>query len=607
MAIDASAQVKHRYERQPDPIADDESYALQVPLDGLRPGVHLQASFARPGVVRDALLTLAEIVASDLRFKASDRSDYLAYLMAHGKRASQAVWDAQKEFLQAQFGEETQQQAPLDPMLSVSADGVDIEVFSEDESTYARLSLHAKTAYKTESFAPGTSHIEFTPDLQKALGRIRSYRRTRLDFQSSASGSEKSVQVPYRWLRAFGQVQTASTLPTECFELRPIDLYNVLFRLRMQRAKQAPRALRFELVPGQPARMVLEPWETVLQATGPVFQGKKPLVVRTWGRQRLALLTRMLPHTERLRVFLLGPGLPAFYVLDFGDASLTLALSGWTDSGWAGIATFDLLVPDTVDEVFAQRLMKHLQDQPQSLDQLSESLQRPRNEVRQALLSELLKGTVVHDIDTGIYHHRLITTQSIDSNLLRYRDAREEQAHRLLATADQVQLTRVHELVGEGTRIEGEVEDRQAHRSFRTSFTLDQEGRSGSAACTCPGFRRSGIKQGPCEHMIALRLFFARQQAALELARQSSEGRRLIRAETRRLIRRQRDPAQKQTQTYQITLDDRQVVLRWGSNPDPMTMRMQRLLFDNADMARGDYFARLESLQNKGYIDATAS
>ena len=80
-----------------------------------------------------------------------------------------------------------------------------------------------------------------------------------------------------------------------------------------------------------------------------------------------------------------------------------LALSGWTDSGWAGIATFDLFAPGGTDEVLGKRLVKQLAEQPQTLDALSETLRQPRQTVRQALLGELLKGAVVHDIGTGVF------------------------------------------------------------------------------------------------------------------------------------------------------------------------------------------------------------
>ncbi len=598
----ASAEVIHRYREFTAPSGDSEPYLLDVPLDGARPEVQIKAEIRRPNLVRDGLLVLGEVLTSDLRRQAGDRADYLAYLLRQGKRANRAVWDAQKAFLAARYGEATQQEAPLDPLFTVGADGIDIEVFSRDESTYARLHLRAGHAYQAEHFAAGTSHLSFTPALREALAGIRSHRPTLLHGYATTGGDAKTVRVPYRWLRAFGQVQAASTLPTERVRLAPVDLYNVLLSLRLRKAKTAPRALRYELVPGQTPRLVLEPWEQVLTASGSPYQGHAPQVVRTWGRQRLSLLGRLLPHARAVDVYLLGAGLPAFYVLDLESASLTLALSGWTDSGWAGIATFDLLAPGgSEDEVLAKRIVKQLIERPLTLDILAETLRQPRQTIRQALLGELLKGTLVHDIASGLFHYRPLTVQPLELEQLRYRDAREEQAHRLLATADQVQLTRIHDLGLEGTAIDGEVQDRQAHRHYQTSFTLDREGRTVKASCTCAEFRRAGLKQGPCPHMIVLRLRYAREQAALEQARETAEGRRLIRAETRTLTRRQGETVL----SYRVSLDERQVLLRWGN--DPQALRQQRLLFNRPEEARDAYFARLDGLAKQGFIDASGA
>src|SRR6185295_16390689 len=94
-------------------------------------------------------------------------------------------------------------------------------------------------------------------------------------------------------------------------------------------------------VPGEPPRLVLEPWDLVVRSTGAPYRGTQPRVIRTWGRNRLQVLARILPHARTVTV--VGPGLPSLYMVDLGDATLTLALSGWTDASWAGIATFDLL------------------------------------------------------------------------------------------------------------------------------------------------------------------------------------------------------------------------------------------------------------------------
>lgn len=620
------AEVKLRYAAASDPITDDENFRLHLPTDAARQGA-LVAKLSRPGVMRDALLTVADVLASDLRFKARDRADYLAYLLAQGKRVSNEVWEAQRAYLDEKFGgAEAKVESPLDPIVTISEHGTAIEVFSTDESAYARLLLKAGSAYEAKSRSDGTTHLVFDETLLRGIGRMRSYRSSTLEFGPGAAAgsgeaagvSERDISVPLRWLRAFGQVQAASTLPAREFELAPIDLYNALLTLRMRKAKTSPRALRYELVPGEAPRMVLEPWDLVIEGTGPAYSGAAPVVVRTWGRQRLTVLARLLPHTKRVRVRLVGAGLPAYYVLDLGDAELTLALSGWTDSGWAGIATFDLLVAGAVDELLAKRVYDAIPSAGITLAGLAQTVDRPINDVRQAILHHMQRGVVVHDLGSDLYLVRSLLADPPDPDALRYRDEREQQAHRLLALPDAVRLTKVHDLAGEGTRIEGEVEDPQAHRTYRTSFTIDREGRTVDATCTSPQFRRSGLREGPTVPMIALRLLFARRQAELERARGTEEGRKLIRAETRVLVRRggprrafKADDSSNLTAantgslTYRLSLDDREVVVRWGTHPD--RMRMHRLRFASAEDARDEYFGRLESLGDKGFIDASAA
>jgi hypothetical protein len=598
-----AAEVRVRYAPATDPVAEGDAFRLRIPTDGIRAGCALTAELQRPGVVRDALLTMGEILTSDLRFRPRSRADYLAYLLAQGKRVTQEVWNAQREFLSAKYGEAAQEESPLDPVLAVDSEGLGLEVFSADESAYARLWLKAGALYEASDIRPGTSHVRLDPPLMAALGRLRSYRRSTLELTPSAEGegTEQRFLVPLRWIRAFGQVQSASTLPLRSFELAPVDLYNVLLTLRQKRARKPPRALRYELTPGERPRLVLEPWEQVIEATGPVYQGSLPLVVRTWGRQRLSVLARLLPHAKSVRIHLVGPGLPAYYVIDLGDAELTLALSGWTDAGWAGIATFDLLDAGDVDEVLARRCLSLLEQGPKTMAQLAEATGRNSTDLRPALLHHIQRGLVLHDIAQRRFVLRPLLATPPDPEALRFRDAREGEAHRLLDTKNAVRLTRVHDLGSEGTKIEGEVDDPQAHRSYKTSFTLDREGRTVDASCTSPQFRRSGLREGPTVPMIALRLLYARQRAELERARNTEEGRRLIRAETRTFVRRDAVGSQ----TFRVSLDHRQVTVRWGPRPDEM--RMQRLLFATPEEASLEYFGRLEKLTHKGFIDASAA
>src|SRR5262249_48538702 len=144
----------------------------------------------------------------------------------------------------------------------------------------------------------------------------------KLATTSAASVLEKKVHVPESWLRGFLQVQSASILPRDSFSLAPIDLYNVLRYLRMHGDRKGKRrGLRVELVPGEPPRLVLEPWETVMLSTAGNYRGKAARVVRLWGRRRLMLIKRLLPFAERVDVHVLGSGLPSFWVVRAGPAT----------------------------------------------------------------------------------------------------------------------------------------------------------------------------------------------------------------------------------------------------------------------------------------------
>jgi hypothetical protein len=98
--------------------------------------------------------------------------------------------------------------------------------------------------------------------------------------------------------------------------------------------------------------------------------------------------------------------------------------------------------------------------------------------------------------------------------------------------------------------------------------------------------------------MIALRVLYARDQARLEAARATPEGRASITAETRVLLRRTAQGAE----LYRLSLDGKRVTARFGIGD---ALRMQRLRFDSISDARAEYFARLEDLSRKGYLDAT--
>jgi hypothetical protein len=605
--------------------AEPEATRVLLALDGRRGTVGVRGRVRDAALFRDALATCAAVLGSDLRYKHRDRAAYLAYLAKKGKKASAAIWEAQKAFIDEELGADQRKTAVLDPVLTVHPDEVSLEVFSRDESSYARLAF-ASDLFEGRQAAHGSACVDLGERVLDGLDRIRTYLPVDLDAGTQVAApapaeplpraggegirwepEKRALDVSYAWIRGFLQVQSAATLPAAECEIAPVDLYNVLYALRTRKAKKPPRALRFELVPGAPPRIILEPWEIVLESHGPVYRGGAPRVVRTFGRQRLLSLARVLPHARRVRVRLVGGGLPVFWHLDLGRAALTVGLTGWTESGWSSAAAFDALMPAAGARLVADRVHDLLAKRgPLALDEIVKSVGKTVEETRASLQLECLRGRLLYDLGHEVYRPRTLLAEAIDDQKIRYGSPREARAHRLLGDGaeaqGEVKITKLHDIVGEGLEVQGEVQDREAHRGFTPRFSMDAEGRVKDAACGCPTFRRSGLREGPCEHLLALRLAYARERARAEAQRLTPEGRKLIRAETRTYVR--REPSGAET-VYRVSLDQRAVALQWGARTGER--REQRLWYDTDAEARDAYFGRLAELAADGFVDAEAA
>jgi hypothetical protein len=398
-------------------------------------------------------------------------------------------------------------------------------------------------------------------------------------------------------------VQSAATLPSVNAELAPIDLYDILFALRTHRAKKAPRGLRFELVPGAPPTVVIEPWEITIQCHAGAYRGSAPRIVRIFGRQRLLVLARALPHLTGARVHLSGPGLPSFWVLEMGAARLTVALTSWSESKWASATSFDALMPKAGEQDGAGvgKIVRELESRgPLPLAELAKTAP----DARALLQRASLEGRALFDVSRGLYRPRKLLAEPVDPARIRYGSAREALAHRLLDESAEIAITKIHTIAGEGQEISGSVNDKSLRREFAPRFTVDLEGQVREAWCNCPTYQRSGLREGPCEHMIALFVHSRRALAEAERLRGTPEGRKLVRAETRTLVKRDALGSQEQVR---LSLDDRQVRVERHKVGRPETEdHHQRMWFDTDAEARRAYFARLDDLAEKGFIDTDA-
>jgi predicted nucleic acid-binding Zn finger protein len=400
----------------------------------------------------------------------------------------------------------------LDPVITVHPDELFFECFSQDESSYGKLGCNYNVFNKVSEFKCGTTNIDYSSLLYNEFQKIREYKETYFNIdpsgfevQTTAEESYKEVKidVPASWVRGFLQVSSAMTMPAVTFNLHPMDVYNICFMLRRHKEKGGPRSIRWILKPGQPVKLLLEPWNLEIVCGRSVYEGTAEKEIRIWGRRRLLLLERLIPVSQSFKVVLLGSGLPSFYIADLGDLNFTLGLSGWTVNDWARVGNFDLLAPRaSVDSMTMQKVYAGLRTEwVEDTDSLANRLGLDKNIVLGALSAFTQAGRVIYDLNRNAYRIRELSRESLPMEELRFANPREEAASRF------VLLNNVNVSVGtkDGNKIlTGSVKDKE--KTFQPELVIDKDERAVTGKCTCNFFQQNKLMQGPCEHMIALRM-----------------------------------------------------------------------------------------------------
>lgn len=522
----------------------------------LRKPTYLQGELAKPLLFREVLGSLYHVVVSDLKYRPRDRLAFKAWLeeqdrlflanlgfrsqnakvqlqalevrkaeLDEAHRARRKVFErARLEYFNWVYENEYELEYLLDPVITVHPDEVFFEAFSRDESSYARLGAKFDVFETISAYECGTTNIDFSARLHGELDRMRSYRKTRFDIDpagftvSSSTGAivkEKKIDLPDSWVKGFLQVHAAMSMALTHFTMAPIDLFNICRFLRRHKTKKSPRALRYELVPGKKPRAVLEPWNHEIEITGAApYQGDKPASIRTWGRDRIQTLARLLPVAERIDVYLAGFGLPSMYVVDMGPLNFTLALSGWTDNDWTGGAKFNLLtrrLSATPSELMTtyDALMNVRRSTEQSL---SVATGLGLEKTRSALSYLCQVGRAIYDLSNGVYRHRDLFVEPFtvkEAAAVLKPKAEDEgnpqaRAARTIFESDNVRII-ARRPVAQGFKVSGSAKGSDNKR-VRPLVFVDHEGKIIEASCTCSFFEKYKLTRGPCEHTLALRL-----------------------------------------------------------------------------------------------------
>lgn len=536
-------EFSHRYLGSSSVVESAAGSALSFAPDLLRPPTYFRGRVREALPFREAISALHDVVTSDLRFQPKDCSAYLAWratqqeidvegvarqraslaaeiarvrdelapLEARAESARAPFYKARARYYRYLYERDRELWFKLDPVISVHPDQVFFECFSRDESSYGRLAASYEGFDELGERACGTTNVDYSEGLYASFQKLRSYKQTRLDvdpagFSVATAGEahhEVKIDVPDSWVRGFLQVSSAMTLPSTVVDLHPMDIHNVCLVLRRNKEQFGPRSLRYRLRPGEPVVIVVEPWNIEVRCPRSLYQGPSAQEIRVWGRRRLHILERLLPRARRVRVHLLGSGLPSFYVVDLGGLSFTLGLSGWTHNNWSEASNFDLMAArEDVDDGTRQRVFAALGAHWLSASSaLARELGLSEPVVQSALAGWVQAGRAIYDLEHGVYRKRELARDPLPTAALRFASEREAEAAQILH-AGKVAVDSVDASDGH-TRVAGRI--LQRGRVATTRFVLDPDRRLIEGECSCDYYVRHRLRRGPCQHMLALR------------------------------------------------------------------------------------------------------
>lgn len=537
---------EYRYYGESAVSSSASATEMRFAPDTLRPPTHFVADVNKHIPFREAMSALHEVVVADARYQAPDKSVYKAWLAqneeammaeflarepqlraqipplqaelkeirARKSKLMQPFYSAQQKYFNYLYQANKDLWFVLDPVITVHPDRVFFECFSRDESSYASLSCSHNVFDRVGDFACGTTNIDYSEGLYGEFQKIRDYKTTQLavdpgGFQVQTADDpafvEEKIDVPDTWVRGFLQVSSAMNMPSRRLDLHPMDVHNFCLQLRRKKERVGPRSIRFVLTPGEPVRAIFEPWNDEVVCRRSIYKGNTADEIRVWGRRRLLVLERLIPVADSFTVHLMGSGLPSFWIANLPDMQLTLGLSGWTANDWSRAGQFDLLAPRAqVDDDSKVRVLTALQKRWfASSDQLASDTGLSTLVVHSALTLYTQAGRVIYDITQGVYRLRELAREPLPLDLLRFASPVEEDAAKLIAVRAMSHVA-AEALPDGGIAVKGRA--KEGKHDYDVYLRLDTDQRIAAGICQCNFFTQNRLRQGPCAHLLALRM-----------------------------------------------------------------------------------------------------
>jgi hypothetical protein len=363
-----------------------------------------------------------------------------------------------------------------DPVVTSNDDRLRFESFSGCGGVHARLDL-LPDALDEAPRACGTTNVDFNQPMRAALAGATAGGPVLLKVGADEvavttmqdSVTERTVPLPVRWLKGFGEVQALVAGMTLVAELT------------------GPDALRF--VRGIPRRSGRPLWAVPARGTLVLAASPRPGAACLAGPQRLAELGPLLRFARGLRVY--SPAVdaqslpvPSAWELDLGTARFTLTLSPGHYRGFSGEGA--LLGSLADDDVTADaELMDALLGWSPRIDigRISAEAGLCPERTVLALTRLAASGRVGYDLaEQSFFHRELPFGPALDKLHPRLADACA-----LIAS-------------GAVTPHDGGASVRSGDAEHRVTFATPHD------VCTCPWWGRHRGTRGPCKHVLAARM-----------------------------------------------------------------------------------------------------
>jgi hypothetical protein len=363
-----------------------------------------------------------------------------------------------------------------DPVVTSNGDRLRFESFSGCCGVHARLDL-LPDALQVAPRACGTTNVDFGQPMRAALAGAAAGGPVLLSVGTGevavtttrGSVAERTVPLPGRWLKGFGEVQSLAAGMTLAAELT------------------GPAALRF--VRGIPRRAARPLWAVPAGGTLALTASPRPGAVCLAGPQRLAGLGRLLRFARGLRIY--SPAVdaqslpvPSAWELDLGAARFTLTLSPGHYRGFSGEGA--LLGPLADDDLAADaELVSVLLGWSPRIDigRLSAQAGLSTERTVVALTRLAASGRVGYDLaEQSFFHRELPFGPALEKLHPRLAGARA-----LIASG----AVRLHD---------GGASVRRGDAEHQITFATPHD------VCTCPWWGRYRGTRGPCAHVLAARM-----------------------------------------------------------------------------------------------------